>query len=610
MRLSFTADHPSNLYYAKEEAQLEVIVENPSAGSLPFAGSIDFGPAPAGKEPFKPTSITPIAATTVDAGQRLKISLTATLPSPGSYVLRCNNQFIAAGNGNPLRCIFAPRGLDASDSPWVIALPPGAVDTAGVLADFAQRTGIRRYVLDETWSPGADARMLTVAQREILWADVAGAKVGGDESGKGAGKCEVTVRLALTLAADTKHVAAFHQYVAELVAASKGAITAVVLDAGNALPNAGEIARFRAYYLAAYDAAKKANKSVLMLGGGSVVNTDLFLIAPPGENAAANLAAYVDIVAVMDTPADVRRALERAGDKEKKPLWVLPSRTGAGVPAAALKAANAAVIPVTLADRNVVPQLLGGTVATERMHEGIPPYVAIFQGDGYAVAAIAGLGAGTLLDADAGLLALVAPGGTGAGTPALSAATIKKDAPEGFVPDPPHGPPLVVEPATLEVADDARAMNAVDCRGGALACRTGDILNIPVTGEVAYLLSGGSAEDLTGLLRTALPHGLPRVAVSVRSFVVPTFKTPGKLVVSFKNITAGEISGSIEVYAVRGRSTQGLAEEVLKTLAAGQTREMTIALVNVDTLDSVTLDVMIGKSHQLHTVTAPSLPRQ
>ena len=400
LRMWFQADHPSGLYYTKEQAAIDVIAELPrgvkgEVGSE-LAGMISFGqmvPGPDGTT-FKVLSITPIADATVKPGQRVKMSVKVAFPAPGEYVLRLNADPIPGAGGTELRCIFAPRGTEpkASETSWITLLPPAATEVPGYLADYVKRTGIRRFVLDETWGPELtrDVKVLTRSQRETLLANVAEAKAA------------LVWRLSLTAEAraDGRHVTAMNHFVTAFAGQAKESLAAVCLDSGQAAPTAEELERFRAFYLSAYDAAKKQNKGVLMLGVGSVVNTDLFLVTPArGEN----LRRYVDVLAAEERPVDVRRALDHQALKTWTgvPVWVLPEPT-AQVPAAALKAAGVAVVPVNLAERNVPAHLLGGAVLTDRLHQEFVPHIAVFQGDGYAVAAIAGVGAGTLLDVTAG----------------------------------------------------------------------------------------------------------------------------------------------------------------------------------------------------------------
>ena len=88
----------------------------------------------------------------------------------------------------------------------------------------------------------------------------------------------------------------------------------------------------------------------------------------------------------------------------KLPLWILPPASADPwpvVPTAVALAQEATVVPVPppSVDRGVSVHLLGGAVFFQQIHPQNLPYAAMFQGDGYAVAAVAGLSAGTPLDA-------------------------------------------------------------------------------------------------------------------------------------------------------------------------------------------------------------------
>lgn len=394
------------------------------------------------------------------------------------------------------------------DSPWVAALPAGAAEIPGFLADYSKRTGVRKFVLDETWAPRLtrEVKVLTKGQRETLLKNLAEAK----------GTLILRLALAASARNDARDLAAMHRYVSTFVSQAKGGITALALDARALAPNAEQAARLRAYYLAVYDAAKKQNKNFLMLGASSVAATDYFLTAPTlGES----LRKFVDVLAADSAAADVNSALERATGKEWKgtPVWVLPSAEQSFAPAA-LKALAIPVIPLAESERNVPAHLLGGSVFTERLSG--PPYVSLFQGDGFAVAAIAGVGAGTLLDAEA-------PQGDRTGAH-FNLTHITDPAGKAFVP-------------YLEVADDTNSLRAVDAKGNPLDCRVGDILRVPLTDSLNYLLAGGAADDLGGLLKTATPYGLPPCVVVPAKAVGGRDKTPGSITVTFTNISASDL---------------------------------------------------------------------
>ncbi len=79
-------DHASGIYYAKADAKLTLLLDNTTKDALPVAGQILFGrlegPAPG---TFKPLSVTPLAAATLQGGQRAKIPLAVTFAAAGDY---------------------------------------------------------------------------------------------------------------------------------------------------------------------------------------------------------------------------------------------------------------------------------------------------------------------------------------------------------------------------------------------------------------------------------------------------------------------------------------------------------------------------------------------
>ena len=56
---------------------------------------------------------------------------------------------------------------------------------------------------------------------------------------------------------------------------------------------------------------------------------------------------------------------------------------------------------------------------------------------------------------------------------------------------------------SVRVPDDTRDLQVVDTAGRPVNCRVGDLLFIPLDGHMRYLLSSGSGEDLAAVLRPA-----------------------------------------------------------------------------------------------------------
>src|SRR5262249_52849324 len=133
---------------------------------------------------------------------------------------------------------------------------------------------------------------------------------------------------------------------------------------------------------------------ILLLGAGTAADTSALV--------GADLHHYLDALAVTSSgPASA--ALKQL------PLWLLPPLGANTCPPAVGLAQNAAVVTVSPPelDHGVTAHLLNDTVLFQPVRlvstADAPiqfPFVAVFQGDGYAVAAIAGLSAGTDLDAD------------------------------------------------------------------------------------------------------------------------------------------------------------------------------------------------------------------
>ncbi len=319
---------------------------------------------------------------------------------------------------------------------------------------------------------------------------------------------------------------------------------------------------FQRLYLSGAQALKQRDRNVVLLGAGSAAATRDLLF--PGGNGQDDGRKAVDAIAVTNA-ADEMNSDHMAGSGidpqlPALPLWVLPPVSGSAwiPPAAALSAgARVAYVSAPEVDRGVTAQLFNGTSFAECItlarppgpetanvppEEGDPvsatnpagtrgaaansasgrpaiaaiPFIAVFQGDGYSVAAVAGPGAGTSLDA---------------AFPALARTPTEIE---------PLAPVLQPPVPHLTVDDDSHSMRVVNEAGEAVDCRTGDTLDLPISTRMIYLLAGGSAEDLAGSLSPARPAYFPAVEIS-RS----KGGGGGAAVLVMRNISPGEISGKI-----------------------------------------------------------------
>ena len=369
-------------------------------------------------------------------------------------------------DGVTLECIFA-AAAGASDSRWLGLLPKDAGLVPGYLTDLAGQTGVQRYLLDERFafdaatgvSLGVGAALGTSAEQvDALFADAVRAKVG------------IVLRVTVPMAegvGNGRAVEAFHQYVADATKRARGAIAAIVIAPEK---DQADRATFRAFYLAGYSAAKaNADQKIVMLGAGTATTTRDLLLAE-----GLGLGDYVDAVAVTDTSAQPALVQQVS----KLPVWVLPPRGEAAwgtLPAVVGLTEGAAVVavPPTGVDRGVVEHLLGGAVFYQKLRGAAEaPYVATFQGDGYAVAAVAGFSAGTPLDAAWPELArtrtVVSP--------------IDEDQKPAY--------------ANLEVGDDSGSMRVVDAAGSSVDSRDWDRLYVPAADRVVYVLRGRESRGI------------------------------------------------------------------------------------------------------------------
>jgi hypothetical protein len=365
---------------------------------------------------------------------------------------------------------------------------------------------------------------------------------------------------------DPRTLAGFRQYLADAIRRSKGALRALVIapDPRTAETPEGAVS-YRAFYLAGYEAAKAENKNLLMLGAGTAQATRNLLFSH-------NLAPYLDAIAVTD--ASVQPAL--LNDAPKRPLWVLPPSTPdpwrafPPTPPAAALALPAAVSPLPSPeiDRGVNAHLLGGAVLFQRVHLAVAaatqeadaagtapsnelPYIAVFQGDGYAVAAIAGFSAGTAIDALYPELART------------------RSAVELLMPSSKPAHP------NLEIGDDTHSMRVVDSEGTPVDCRVGDSLFVPAGDKIIYVLQAGNADELAGPLRPAILNRFPMVSLQAHR------ASPEILSVRLINIRPREIGGTLRILvppAAPGDQPRLLAEKDFPPISPGKRVELPLEL--------------------------------
>ncbi|MEI8197188.1 MAG: hypothetical protein WCI73_14920, partial [Phycisphaerae bacterium] len=430
-------DHPSGIYYAREPARCTLLIENPNAAPTIFQGQIAFGPAPADGQAFKPLTITPLTETTIAPRQRAKIEVTGTVGPPGRYEFRWNNQPVDVVGGQTgeleVRCIFPPRDraaetLPAEDqkaaaaeggaakvakppAPWVMRLPRAAALVPGYLADFSARTSISRFILEDPWPiPTSSANgpavfggplALNGTELQTLLAQVRAAQV------------RLTIRLALTPEALTEpaQLTALHAHITALLQAAGKSVEGIVVTLPAASPPAGQVSLREAaiaHYLAVYDAAKKHDRNIVMLGLGSVTHTGNIIFRH--DAASPDLTPYVDALAITQRFGELWQlnqaiAPPNLSDRKfapvwpKKPIWILPhpphekAAAGAGEvfesPALALAQSSLAglvgglkAVPVPDFDRGVTVHLFGQSVFYQRLRPDLPPFLAAFQGNG------------------------------------------------------------------------------------------------------------------------------------------------------------------------------------------------------------------------------------
>ena len=536
------ADHASGVYHIKDEAHCAVFAENVSAEAANLSGEILFGSVTPVSEPgkeaeFKTLSVTPITPATLGPREKAKVPMAVSFGAAGEYQLRLqvNGRVtpIESAAGVMLQCIFAPRDAEhLAQTPWITTLPKAAVRTPGYLADFISQTTIHRFLIDERF---AFDETTGVGLGFGASTGAGGKEVDAFLADAARAKAHLVLRVSVPAAApDMRRQTAFKEYLTDAIRRSGGALTAIAIVPAE---GAGDPSAFQTYYLAGYAAAKRADKNILFLGAGSAEQTERLL--------GRDLRSYIDAVAIADAagePAAARRFL----DDRKVPLWVLPALGMSWPPPAASLAQGAAVAPVAPPeiDRGVTAHLLNGTVFFQRVRRATPdddktdagtnfqlPFIAVFQGDGYALAAIAGLSAGTDLDA------------------AYPALARTRSQVQPVTPD--EKPPY----PHLEVSDDTHTMRVVDAEGSPVDCRVGDSLYVPAEEKIVYLLQAGPAEDLAGSLRPAVANHFPVFEIGLSQAV------DGAVTLKLRNITAAEVGGKYRL--LRPSTTPQTPPEVL-----------------------------------------------
>ncbi len=555
-------DHASGIYYPNEQGTIAVVIDNPTDHPLALGGEFKFLSQPArAQERGKVVGITPIAAATIKAGRRAKIELAVKFSTPGSYEVVWGDRPVAAPAGLSLECIYAPRGVDGAvaDSPWIAVLPEQALASAEIFGDYIKRTGIRRFLWDCTWKPGQH-EVLAAAGRAITEPELAGMLRALHATGG-----QLVLRLRVRVDPAAAGTVELNTYTAALLAKCNGVCKAVTVDLEPALVAAHpDLAR--ELYMAIYAAAKKQDSTLAMLGFSRVSETQALL---SGKLGGAHLDDYVDALAADAGSSTALRALDSVAlaAAPKRALWILPSATadGASIPPAAALAAGVKVVAVPNGDRGITLHLLGGAVLYQQLHGSNPPYVVVFQGNGFAVGVIAGMGAGTPNDrAWPGLLAQAA------GVPADTTAAAGDD------------------DAVLEVADPDTSFRVVNWAGDAINCRRGDMLRLPLDGRICYLLEAGGAEDLVAGLRTAdLRHFVPVEITALRLLPPDVDHNKPMLALRVRNATDHEVKGNIRAAG---------ATEGLDFIAISPGKYLEVALPMEKAVGGrVALDVTVGR---------------
>jgi hypothetical protein len=588
-----------------------VIIENLSTEPQRIEGSIAFGLSVArggggGGSEFKALSITPITAATLAPKERAKLPIAVRFEAAGPYELRWvhgekSSDVIEGVGGVALQAIFAPRTTQDRRAPWVTVLPRQAALAPGYLADLAAQTTVTRFVMDERFAfdpstniglaVGASMR-LTPAQVNEMFTQVAAAK----------GSVILRVAVPMQRPATRKSLTAFREFLADAAGKMRGTLKGLVIapDVGGPF-TAEHRAIYRDFYLAGYGEAKKIDKGIVMLGAGTAQGTRELLLTGSAESRGEDLRAYVDAIAINDTagqPGIAREIAEGKGNG-KLPIWILPPNSldpWSAVPSAAALAEEAAVVPLPppQVDRGVTAHLFGGAVIFQKSHPERLPYIATFQGDGYAVAAVAGLGAGTPLDAVHPWLArtrsVVSP--------------VRDDEKPSY--------------PSLELPDDTRSLRVVDAVGAPVDCRSGDVLFVPASERMMYVLASGNAEDLAALLRPAMGNRLPVMEIAATGFVA---LENGKYSLTLKltNITREEMGGDVKVVLPPGpeqKAATTLGENLVVPIAGGKSIELTLPLTSETLLagkTAVIVEVTTKKHIQrtaviLPQATAPVVP--
>ena len=596
-------DHPSGIYWPGQKGIVILAVKNISTTPRTLAGNLQwlfqpFSEHPGGivkRKTRRLLATTPINKTVVPPGRSMLIRLPVQFEKAGGYQLRWQGRSVYSDNVGKRHirfvCIDRPAGanLPVAESHWLSYLPRAFFRRLqagdGYIADYMRRTGIRRFMLTVYRGQSGPRRKF----RMLPALDSAGGKIalvvvldGATHLNWGERSLQTAaVRLRHQLARDLRRLGPLCPAVViaqndDLSAKLnwekwlKPAYRRTVLQAR------------RMFAQTVFSIAKRANPNLLILATPHVLKLGFTLRPrmkdkPPG--------GYLNGVAVPDRTGYMPLVHQLALGHPPVRVWVLPPQSYVGVisvgrsmnagdsgapefvgparrrymnPAIAL-ASGAAVAPLWFRRAGIgfIAHLLGSAALFRTVHPYLPPLLAVFQCRGYAVAVVAGLGAGSVRDVQWAAWKHWPPeirklsgrlrAGLRKSKQAHQKANGKKNLPwsRRFASAYPVGRMVVFDPEGV--------MSGFNSQGEPLKTRYPGEVEIPLNKHLFFVKSPGAARNLVAALRTAELHGLPPAAMAPFWDKIGKVRPPGsgsyRLEIVIRNARVGRLRGKLRVVA-------------------------------------------------------------
>ncbi len=612
-------NHPSGIYWPGQKGIVTLAVKNISTTPQTLAGNLKwlFQPFPehlggiVKRQRGRLLATTPINKTVVPPGRSMLIRLPVRFEKAGGYQLRWQGRSVYSGNAwkrhIPFMCVYRPAGenLPVAESHWLSHLPraffqyPQAGN--GYIADYMRRTGIRRFTLTVYRGQSGPRRTFRI----LPALDNAGGKIALVVVLDGATHLNWGEHFLQTA------VVRFRRQLARALQRLGPLCQALVIAQNDDLSASLNWDRWlkpayrrsilqarRVFAQTVFSIAKRANPNLPILATPRVLKLGFTLRTrvkhkPPG--------GCLDGVAVPDRTGYMPLVHQLALGHPPVRVWVLPPQSYAGVisvrrrmnaggsgepgfvglarrrhvnPAIAL-ASGAAVAPLGFRRAGIgyIAHLLGSAVLFRTVHPYLPPLLAVFQRQGYAVAVVAGLGAGSVRDVQWAAWKHWPPEIRKLSGRPLAELIKSKHSPRKaykkkkfpwsrcFANAYPIGRMVIFDPEGV--------MRGFNSQGEPLKTRYPGEVEIPLNKQLFFVKAPGAARNLVAALRTAELHGLPPAAMAPfwnkNGKVCPSGSGAYRLEIVIRNARVGRLPGKLRVMAFKYPKPNSQATALART---------------------------------------------